>query len=523
VKGDDAMSAAVQVLGLRFSGARIPSPVPIAFGLIVFELAAMLLLGGGRFSYILDDPYIHLAVSEELSRGGYGINPGEAASPSSSILWPILLAPFSGFDWHRHVPLILNTGLALAAAGTLSALLNVGLGGQGPAALRNGLAIILVLVGGIVPLVFSGMEHLLQAWLALLCVLGAIDAQQQRGARWWLWVALAAAPLVRYESLGMTLSFAVLLWTYGYRKQVAATLAITAALLVAFSLLLISQDLPFLPSSILAKAALTRGDMTARDTVVALIRSILAVNILVTLTGLLLLVALLAQQVRGVALALAAATVLHFTFGSYGIHFGRYESYLLIPGFALMAIAGTASLRALAERRGLHVALLAAALFATPLWPGAVRACAYMPLAGDNIGSQQREMHRFATEFVKGPVAVNDLGLVSYRNDHSVLDLWGLGSEEARQKRMSGAQGWAAPLLDSHDVSVMMIYETWVGTEVPSDWIALGQLELTRKQITPAEPTVHFFARPDRAAELKQQVRLFAAGLPDGARFRLAE
>ena len=45
----------------------------------------------GHLVYTLDDPYIHLAVAESILEGGYGINTGEYASPSSSILWPFLL------------------------------------------------------------------------------------------------------------------------------------------------------------------------------------------------------------------------------------------------------------------------------------------------------------------------------------------------------------------------------------------------------------------------------------------------
>src|SRR6478672_7980636 len=40
----------------------------------------------------IDDPYIHLAVAENILTGGYGINASEHSSPSSSIIYPFLLA-----------------------------------------------------------------------------------------------------------------------------------------------------------------------------------------------------------------------------------------------------------------------------------------------------------------------------------------------------------------------------------------------------------------------------------------------
>jgi len=50
---------------------------------------------GGAFVYSLDDPYIHLALARSILHGTYGLNPGELSAPSSSILWPFLLAPFA--------------------------------------------------------------------------------------------------------------------------------------------------------------------------------------------------------------------------------------------------------------------------------------------------------------------------------------------------------------------------------------------------------------------------------------------
>ena len=46
---------------------------------------------GGSYVAPQDDPYIHLAMAERMAAGYYGINVGEASSPSSSLLWPVLL------------------------------------------------------------------------------------------------------------------------------------------------------------------------------------------------------------------------------------------------------------------------------------------------------------------------------------------------------------------------------------------------------------------------------------------------
>src|SRR3954447_15747321 len=91
---------------------------------VYLTLVAALLLSiahrtGGHFVYALDDPYIHLALAENLAHGHYGLNATEFASPSSSILWPFLLVPLTGTSVHGLLPLALNVVFGLAAAALL--------------------------------------------------------------------------------------------------------------------------------------------------------------------------------------------------------------------------------------------------------------------------------------------------------------------------------------------------------------------------------------------------------------------
>ena len=60
--------------------------------LFCIVLAISIDLADGHLIYTLDDPYIHLAVARNILLGGYGVNATEFSSPSSSILWPWLLA-----------------------------------------------------------------------------------------------------------------------------------------------------------------------------------------------------------------------------------------------------------------------------------------------------------------------------------------------------------------------------------------------------------------------------------------------
>jgi len=61
-----------------------------------------------QFIYTLDDPYIHLALAKGISHFHYGINASEFSAPSSSILWPFLMAPFASLQGFWLVPLVVN-------------------------------------------------------------------------------------------------------------------------------------------------------------------------------------------------------------------------------------------------------------------------------------------------------------------------------------------------------------------------------------------------------------------------------
>ena len=82
---------------------------------------AIIALTHGAFVYSLDDPYIHLALSRMIAQGGYGINTGMPASPSSSILWPVMLAPFADTALGEIVPLLINVACAMGTALVLAA------------------------------------------------------------------------------------------------------------------------------------------------------------------------------------------------------------------------------------------------------------------------------------------------------------------------------------------------------------------------------------------------------------------
>ena len=76
---------------------KIPLLIGIGFLLIIvlLEFLDIMRLNNGLLVYTLDDPYIHLSLAQQILKGHYGINAGEFSAPSSTILWPFILAPFA--------------------------------------------------------------------------------------------------------------------------------------------------------------------------------------------------------------------------------------------------------------------------------------------------------------------------------------------------------------------------------------------------------------------------------------------
>jgi hypothetical protein len=351
-----------------------------------------------------------------------------------------------------------------------------------------------------------------------------IEVREDRMPR-WLPVILVLGPLVRYESLDITVPVAAYLMTRGRRQVGITILATTAILLGGFSLWLVSRGLSPLPSSVIEKVGAGGGHFFASrfNHLLAEHPSKILMMALVPPTLGLLLPGINRRNRVLAGLALAAALA-HMIQGRYGAT-ARYQFYVLLYtlGLCLQVYAPfLARLRDSCRRlspRGQHVALSLAALAVLGLWlvtkPGTVVGGAR------NIYAQQFQMHRFVTEYLHAPVAVNDLGWVSYHNDLYVLDLWGLANPEALHRRSTeSGTAWVDSLALLHGVRLAMVYDAWVGDNIPASWTRLGTLRLEIPQVTVSRTTVAFYAvHPVEAPAIRTRLVEFAATLPPSARF----
>ena len=463
---------------------------------------------GGVFEYPLDDVYIHLAMAEGLWSGTYGVNPGEHAAAASSALYPVLLPPIISPDFQRLLPLFWNVvGLVLSAWLWAELLLAAGFG---KGTLRP-MGLFLAALGPTALLVpataFLGMEHSLHAAASLAIVLGLLRHLQ--GHRSWplLFAGLFFAPLLRYEGLGLALLASGALWATGARRAAVLGALVAVVPLALFTGYLVSLDLGALPSSIISKQAhgLDPGAGAASK-----LLSKFAQNLNSAGGALILIFSLGAGIVWGAnatvrkgrlgwfALVIAGAGISHLMFARIG-WMNRYEHYVLFvsAGGFLVLLAQAPGRRS--SWIVTPVALLTALIPAAVYLPDTLR---NFPFAARTILLQQDQMSRFAKEFLRAPVAVNDLGKVSWNNENYVLDLWGLASVEALHLRLAPAPtGWADALVKQHAVPVAMIYDDWLQDAVGENWVRLGTLSLKSYYLVLGGAEVAFYSTAPQYVE----------------------
>lgn len=481
---------------------------------IVFESILIVWVTGGNFTYTLDDAYIHMALAENLARfGHYGINSEEYSAASSSILWPFLLVPFFKIGLVDYGPFILNVLFAMGSALTLLLVLSsVADDSDGEQTLWPWALLLFLSINGF-GLVFTGMEHSLHVLLTLLIVysinrilLGATTNDSL------LVFCIVASPLIRFEGIAVS-AFGILMLVV-LRK---ARLGFMAAALICFAFAayfaaMSRFGLGWLPSSVLVKLDPAADLVAESDLLIGLagagphvaenfIRNLATIQSwpLIGIAAYLAWQSWMCRREPRIAVYAAGAfavIVLHLAFGRFG-WYGRYQPYIyafaICAGLFLWHHSSSAKHRPIVSRNWkLTAAFLGPTVlilnFEQSLWPVITT-----PVAAQNIYGQHYQMHRFATRQWQSPVAVNDIGYVSFRNDQYVLDLWGLGSEEARQLMRANDRDRLRKLTAEHDVHLAMIYERGFPGLIPSEWIKIGELRLNSKRITSADSEISFY------------------------------
>ena len=210
----------------------------LLLAIALVEYLAIVYLNHGVFIFSLDDPYIHLALAENIAKGHYGVNVQEFSAPSSSIIWPFIIAPFTLFANTGSLLLLFNVALSLGCLWLFNAFLTqVDLlrAGQLSNKQRFALLAAFIVFANLIGLAFIGMEHNLQLLLVLGVLHGLVIFMNSQRAPAWLYVCIVLLPLIRYETLVISGAALLFLFSQRYYWQSVISGAAIVLLLLTFS------------------------------------------------------------------------------------------------------------------------------------------------------------------------------------------------------------------------------------------------------------------------------------------------
>ncbi|RZA29768.1 MAG: hypothetical protein EOP02_03570 [Proteobacteria bacterium] len=433
---------------------------------------------GGEFAYTLDAPYTHMALAGHILQGTYGLNPGEPASPSSSILYPFLLAGLSLLPLGQFAPLIiclLATGGTALLMYAVAAEVGIEVGRLSTLQLAA-VTLTTTLAFNLVGLAFAGLEHSLHVTVTLVSLLGMLRFIRRKQADWWWLGAIAIMPLLRFEAAAALLADLLVLLAFGKWKHALGIGIVGAAGIAGFGLFLHSLGLPWLPSSVLSRSEIaSQGIGVGNHGTFGLVKAVYSTfraNIMAyggTLIQLLIVFSLwgvardavllrtgagswVKPAAVGFFIIIASAQLLGGSLSS----FSRYEIYVLALGTCTLLVAWKSTingwLRTITWQRCLGGCAATLLLFS-----GYVFRTADAVFAAGNVYDQPMQLHRFVTEFWRRPYASNHPGWINWDNPHYMLELSGLGSEEARLGRATPEH--LVDLARSHDVDLAILYD----------------------------------------------------------------
>jgi hypothetical protein len=464
------------------------------------EIACALLMTHGHFIYPADAAYTHLALAQQITQGTYGLYPGEPSAPSSTILYPALLALLQPLGLGTMLPLVLNVASTLAT-GAFAFLLarECGVPVHRVAPSRLVLLTAVIAVALDLPgLAILGIEHSLHIAMTVAYLLGLVRFVRRGRCDWWWFVCILIQPIIRFEAAGMLVADALIFVAFRRYGYALATLVIGVILVGGYSLFLYSLGLPLLPSSVLSRSDWSNAALVSHSGLFTVISTIVE-NLYANLRSF-----GAAQMLGGVALAMpwlgwiwadlwkrppaksdqvklvtlafmAFVTMTQLTGGRLDWVPPRYEAYVLVLNLCGLAIIFRERVSAWCE-------------FAT--WPRIVAFCLALLMIFSGYASQflfiparagkeyegPYQLQRFLTEFYNRPVAANFIGYINFENPNYVMDLSGLSSEPARQARTrEQSPDWMDDLLASRSVGLAILDST-NGTNVPSTWTAIADL-----------------------------------------------
>ncbi len=502
--------------------------------LVALLAAISMYMNSGLFIYVLDDPYIHMTIARNfVSSGHWAANGLDFSSATSSPLWTLIISaiffvtgPFSIVPFELN---ILFGILCICAAYFI--LIRFGLK-------RHLLFILMIFIfaAPLPALTFTGMEHLMQIFLALFFVyVAAKQIEANPGSSKTLILAVTAMLLtgLRYEDMFLVLVVTALLAVRRQFFPAVLVLLAGAAPVIVYGLISTSYDWLFVPNPILIKGRFH----SAFDIIEILkilpraVKRMLEPDILFIVPVLTFTVYRFIelkpdkwQQKNILLLIFVSVYLLHMTFAQTGWFF-RYEAYLVSLG---VIVLWTNIYDLLPSLKGEKTSLPPVYYRLKPILmilivlslAGRSVSNLMVPVASNNIYEQHYQMAMFVRDNANGIViAANDIGMLGYYTPNKIVDLWGLADIDAAKLKIDGTYSTKdiEEIAARNNVKLAIIYEHWFDQYggVPASWNKFAEWKMTKLNIVCGAETVAFYLTDGSSgSSLKQKLQKFSSRLP---------
>lgn len=522
---------------------------PLIVALLAFWIVTAIFLDisisqtDGHLIYYLDDTYIHMAIAKNFAiHKVWGVTKYEFSSSSSSPLWTLILSlAYILFGVNELAPFVLCLLFGTAfifCSYLIFKRLNLS------SSVSLALLILLIFFTPLVPLVFCGLEPILQMLIDIafvyLCARILSGEKLTSVQRVLLFMLASATTAVRYE--GMFLVFVVgVLFVLNRRFLDAVLLAVFAAIPICIiGVISILKGWYFLPNPVLIKGYTPRPfSLSGLVELVKVSEKMLSIGYHVTflvLASLFILYAQLSNKNRVwqldtvINVVFIATALLHLQFVGANIRFFRYESYLIalwIFGVGIWLnklLPIQLSLKNRKDTISRYIALATLAFIVLfPISWRAIRAIRTIPKAAKNIYEQQYQMGLFFKKFYEGEaVAVNDIGAVNFLADVKCVDLWGLANlkvGELRRKRQYTSQK-IDEITKERGVKVAIVYDDWFTKDLPTvknlplRWVKVGSWQVKKNFMLGGDTVSIYAVDPSEVQNLISNLKAFAQYLP---------
>lgn len=476
----------------------------------------------GHFVYVLDDPYIHMAVAKNFAQHGvWGITKDNFSSTTSSLIWPILISfIYLIFGVNEIAPLILNILIATALIWFVYFIIKKYFFNS----LFIFIILLLIIFSTPLPLlVLSGHEHILHAILSIsLVYLTAIiisngNSPNKSRINFYEIILLLLSFLIvvtRYEGLFAIIVIFILFIFHKRYLYALSLVSISSLPIIIYGFISVSKGWYFLPNSIYLKGSLP-DPLSIMNIITFLFVGLGKMQFLPSIFYLLLigLTIFIFKKTKQngkldfhdyMLIIFILITFFHVEFVRRDQIF-RYEAYLVASGIFVIAFSlqkfflnkPVINLNRRVFLKGISFTFLSFILI-LPFLERTIESIIIIPKAIKNIYEQQYQMGLFLKNYYQGEsVAANDIGAINYLAEIKNLDLWGLGSMDVAKARKDKNYNTEKifELGKSKNVKIAIVYDHWYMYYggIPSNWKNVGTWTISNNVVCGGN-TVSFYA-----------------------------